>query len=84
MPTTAIQIGVPIHLEQNIPYAMPQCMTNGFCELESMDLQVAMFVDTDTLEWLDLIDGDGNFFTAAPFIRCTNADGVTIILRRLG
>lgn len=81
MPITAAQIGVPLNMEEDVPYALPVKQCLGFVADPNSNLEVAMTWDTADVDWIPIANSEGNFFTSAPFIRTPDAAGATIIMK---
>lgn len=76
-----IQRGVVETLAQNVVRGMPIRLCNGFVSPETAALEVCIDPDFGGNEVALSPSPDGYFITAAPFIRCTDVAGCTVILK---
>jgi len=79
-PRTALG-GLPLTMEQNVIYALPtRQIASGSVTPADATLEVSNVNDGDEFAALE-VAADGSFYTAAPFIRCTDAEGAIITVK---
>ena len=72
-------IGVPLTMEQDVIYATPVRGTTAYVQPQTATLEVSM--TTEDADFVGVTPVEGQVFTTAPFIRCTDASGCIILFK---
>lgn len=81
MPTRLLMAGLPETLAQNEIVAMPSRQCNGFVIPDDAVLEGNTAASSSGMAGITVVDGQ--FFTTAGFIRCTDAPGCVINLKHI-